>query len=167
MQATISQLLGGHANENMRAALSPILRALGDRLSCQATASAGLVITGASATTTKTGATAFQGVVRGVLVTIAAGVNMPALVGTGTANAFNVFAFYIDAASVVTSAKGLEGTTLGKVVFPVVPEGKTMVGYLIITSTGTFIGGTTALDAAGVTINYVSPVGAFDPTVLL
>jgi hypothetical protein len=165
MQVTISQLLGGHANENMRAALSPILRALGDRLSCQATSSAGLVITGAGSTTAKIGATAFQGVVRGVPVTIAAATNMPALVGGITAGSFNIFCFYIDAASVVTVAKGIEGTTLAKVTFPVVPEGKAMVGYLIVTYASAFTGGTTALDTA--TTNYVSPVGAFDPTVLL
>jgi hypothetical protein len=45
------------------------------------------------------------------------------------------------------------------------PEGKALVGYLIVTHASAFTGGTTALDAA--TTNYVSPVGPFDPSVRL
>jgi hypothetical protein len=165
MQNTITQTLGGMGNETSRIALSPILLAIGDRLSSQATATAGLVIFGASSPLAKTGATAFQGTAQGVPVTIAASTTLPALVGNITAGSFNVFCFFIDRASVVTVVRGIEGTTLAKVTFPQFPQGKVLVGYLIVTSGSTFIGGTTALDAA--TVSFVSPIGAFDPTILM
>lgn len=165
MQNTTSQNLGGVANESVRAALSPTLLALADRMSSQATSTAGLVIFGAASPLAKTGAAAFQGVAQGVPVTIAASTTLPALVGTITAGSFNVFCFFIDRAGVVTVARGIEGTTLAKVTFPQFPQGKALVGYLIVTSGSTFTGGTTALDAA--TVNFVSPVGAFDPTILM
>lgn len=165
MLNTTTQSLGGVSNESTRTALSPLLTALADRLSSQATASAGLVI---STTTTraKTGATPFYGIAQGTSVTIAAGVDMPVLTGFNiSANAFNIIAFYIDRASVVTAAMGIEGTTLAKAVFPQTPQGKAMVGYLIITHSAAFTGGTTALSTA--TTVYVSPLGAIDATVLI
>lgn len=165
MLNTVSATLAGLPGELPRNALSPILRALADRMSSQATATAGLVITAALGTAAKIGATAFQGVANGKPVTIAAGTVLPALVGTGTAGAFNIFAFFVDAAGVVTVAKGVEGSTLAKASFPTFPEGKALIGYLIITSAGAFVGGTTALDTA--TTIYVSPIGAFDPTITL
>ena len=60
---------------------------------------------------------------------------------------------------------GTEGTTLAKVKFPPFPQGKALVGYLIVTYASAFVGGTTALDTA--TTNFVSPVGPFDPSVLV
>lgn len=162
MQDTVSSHLNGLPGELSRKAIRVPLNAIADRMSSQATSSAGLVI---SATTTlaKTGAVAFQGVAKGVPVTIAAGTDMPALVGSITAGSFNVFCFFIDAAGVVTVAMGIEGTTLAKVRFPNFPEGKALVGYLIVTYASAFIGGTTVLSTA--TTNYVSPVGAFDPNI--
>ena len=165
MQNTTSQILAGLANETNRSTLSPILTALADRLSSQATATAGLLV---SVTTTraKTGATPFYGIAQGTPVTIAAGVDMPVLTGLNiSANAFNIIAFYIDRASVVTALLGLEGTTLAKAVFPQTPQGKALVGYLIVTHSAAFVGGTTPLSTA--TTVYVSPVGAIDPTVLI
>ena len=41
---------------------------------------------------------------------------------------------------------------------------KALIGFLLITHSSTFTGGTTALDTA--TTVYVSPIGAFDPTIL-
>lgn len=145
-------------------ALRPLLKALADRMSTQATSTAGLVI---SATTTlaKIGAVAFAGVVKGVPVAIAAGTDMPALVGSITAAYYNVFCFFIDAASTVTVAMGTEGATLAAVKFPPFPENKALVGYLVVTYASTFVGGTTVLSTA--TTVYVSPVGAFDPNILL
>ena len=160
------QQLAGMANESQRYALTPIFRALADRMQSQATASAGLVI---SATTTKAkiGATPFAGIANGVPVAIAAGTDMPALVGSITGGSYNVFCFFIDSASTVTVAMGVEGTTLAKVKFPQFPEGKALVGYLVITLGGVspFIGGTTVLSAA--TTVYVSPIGAIDPSISL
>jgi hypothetical protein len=165
MLNTITQTLSGAANESTRGALSTILLALGDRMSSQATSSAGLVI---SATTTKAkiGATAFTGIAQGVPVTIAAGTDMPVLTGMNiSAGAYNVICFFIDRASTVTAAMGLEGTTLAKAVFPQTPQGKALVGYLVITYASPFVGGTTVLSTA--TTVYVSPVGAIDPTITL
>ena len=166
MLATLSQWLSGITNEGSRNALRTPLRAIADRMSSQATSTAGLVITAtAGKYVPKTGAVAFAGVVQGVPVAIAAGTDMPALVGVITAASYNVFCFFIDRASTVTSAMGTEGTTLAKVKFPEFPEGKALVGYIVVTYASTFTGGSTALDTA--TTVYVSPVGAFDPNINL
>jgi len=45
------------------------------------------------------------------------------------------------------------------------PEKKAIVGYLMITYASAFTGNTTALDTA--TTLYISPVGAFDPSITL
>jgi len=146
--------------------LITLFKALGDRLSSQPLATAGLVIKAGGGVLTKIGATPYYGVANGKLVTIAAATDMPALTGLViTAASFNVACFFVDSASVVTVAFGTEGTTLGKVVFPTFPENKALVGLLIITHSSTFTGGTTALDTA--TTVYVSPVGPCDPTVLI
>lgn len=166
MQDTISQRLAGIAGESQRYALLPLLKALGDRFSSQATTSAGLVITATAGTyTAKVGAVPFAGVVQGTPVAIAAGTDMPTPVGVITAASFNVFCWFIDRAGNLTVAMGIEGTTLAKVKFPSFPEGKTLVGYIVVTYASTFTGGSTALGTA--TTVYVSPVGAFDPTISL
>lgn len=162
---TITRYLQNVADGKDRLALLTVFKALGDRYSSVATTSAGLVIKAGTSTLAKTGATPFQGFANGVPVTIAAATDMPALTGTITANKFNVYCFFIDSASTVTVAQGTEGATLAAVVFPPFPQGKALVGYLIITHSSTFTGGTTALDTA--TTVYVSPVGAFDPAIAL
>lgn len=163
MQDTITQHLNGLAGETQRKAVRVPLKAIGDRMSCVTTSTAGLLIKSGGSALAKTGAVAYQGFAQGIPVTIAASTDMPALVGSITAASFNIFAFFIDQASVVTVAMGIEGTTLAKVKFPAIPEGKTCLGYLIVTYASTFVGGTTALDTA--TTNYVSAMGAFDPTI--
>jgi hypothetical protein len=165
MDATVSQYLAGIPDNTMERALLVPMQAIADRMSSQATSTAGLVIKAGGGVLAKIGAVAFQGVANGKPVAIAASTDMPALVGSITAASFNVFCFFIDSASVVTVAMGKEGTTLQKVTFPPFPVGKALVGYLIVTYASTFVGGTTPLDTA--TTNYVSPVGAFDPTILL
>lgn len=153
-------------NDNLdKRALRPLLNALADRMSSQATSSAGLAISAGGSTLAKIGATPFAGVAAGVPVAIAAGTNMPALSGTISAGKYNVFCFYIDSASVVTALMGTEGATLANVVFPQPPVGKALVGYLVVTYASAFTGGTTPLDTA--TTVYVSPVGAFDATITI
>jgi hypothetical protein len=162
---TFSSILGGVSNALTKDALSKILRPLVDRFSSQATSTAGLVIS-TTTTTSKIGAVAFAGVANGVPVAIAAGTDMPALTGLNiTAGSYNVFCYFIDSASVVTVKMGIEGTTLAKVKFPQFPEGKALVGYLVVTYASAFTGGTTVLSTA--TTVYVSPVGAIDPTYVL
>lgn len=162
---TINRFLSGLAAVRDRAALQTILSALGDRMSSQATSTAGLVIKAGGSTLAKTGAAAFAGVAGGVPVAIAGATDMPALTGISIgAGKYNVVCFFIDAASVVTALQGTEGATLKDVRFPQFPVGKALVGYLVITYASAFTGGTTPLDTA--TTVYVSPVGAFDPTIL-
>ena len=165
MLNTVSQYLAGMAAERDRKALRPILNAIADRMASQALTSAGLVI---SATTTlaKTGAAIFYAVADGKHVSIAAGTDMPALTGLNiTAGKFNVAVFYIDSAGTVTVGFGTEGATAAAVKFPQTPEKKAIVGYLMITYASAFTGGTTVLSTA--TTLYISPVGAFDPSITL
>lgn len=165
MKNTITQWLAGFSAAKDREAVRPVLNAIGDRCSSCATSSAGLVIKAGGSALAKTGSAAFAGVANGIPVAIAGSTDMPALVGTITANSFNVFCFFIDSASAVTVAMGTEGTTLAGVRFPQFPQGKALVGYLVVTHSSTFTGGTTPLDTA--TTVYVSPVGAFDPSVVI
>lgn len=168
MQSNLFQRLANMRDGNDKDALRPVLSAIVDRFSSQATATAGLVIKAGGGVLAKTGATAFQGVAGGVPVTIAASTDMPALTGINiTAAKYNVVCFFIDSASVVTAVAGTEGATLAAVKFPDFADqrNKALVGYLIITYASAFTGGTTPLDTA--TTVYVSPVGAFDPTLLV
>lgn len=172
MQNTVTQQLAAVAAGKDREALRPVLNALADRLSSQSLATAGLVITATSGKKVpKVGAAAYYGIANGRLVTKAAATDMPALSGTVTNAKFNVFCFYIDSAGTLTSAMGTEGATLAAVKFPQTPEGKAIVGFIVInpTGTGNFVGDTTALDDGTVVPNtaYISPVGAFDPRVAL
>ena len=134
----------------------------------QVLASAGLVITATTGLKVpKTGASDFYAQVGGALVKIAAGTDMPALSGSVAHGAFNVFAFTVDNTGTVTSAMGTPGAALGAVAFPAVPANAAVVGYVVInpTGTGSFVGGTTALNDATVVPNavYLSPMGSVNP----
>lgn len=124
--------------------------------------SAGLAIKTSSSALAKS-ANAVYANVGGTLVTKAAG-DMPALSGTVTADAFNVFSFFIDAAGTLTTVMGTEGATLAEVVMPRSTSERALVGFVVInpTGTGNFVGGTTALDDGTVVPNavYVNNVGA-------
>lgn len=166
MLDTITRFLAGFSNAKDAYFLSRVFNALGDRYSSQPLVSAGLVINAGGATFPKIGAADFYAVANGVLVKVAAGTALPALTGiTITAAFFNVVCFFVDSAGTLTALAGTQAATLGGVVFPQFPAKKALIGFLIITNASTFTGGTTALDAA--TTVYVSPLGAFDPTVLL
>lgn len=165
MKNTIAQYIQGVAANQTRDALQLLLNYVSKSINTAALASAGLVIKAAAGVLAKTGATPFYATVAGRLVTIAAATDMPALTGlTIAANRFNVACFFIDNASVVTVAFGTEGGAIGSVIFPDFPLGKALVGFLLITHSATFTGNTTPLDTA--TTVYLSPVGAFDPTIL-
>ncbi len=165
MQSTILQNLAILSAERDKQGLRPVLEALASQHNTQALTSAGLVIKAGGGTLAKTGSSAFYATVAGRLLTIAGSTDMPALTGlTITANAYNVACFFVNAAGTTSVKFGTEGAALGVVKFPDFPLDKALVGFLIITHSATFTGGTTALDTA--TTVYVSPVGAFDPTVL-
>jgi hypothetical protein len=167
MKDTLTRYLAPLANQPGKAELAVALKAMADRLSSQPLRAAGLEIAAGGSALAQIGSTStYYGIADGVLVTKAAGTDMPALTGlTITANSYNVACFFIDSAGTVTALFGTEGTTLARVKFPEFPEKKALVGFLIITHSSTFTGGTTPLDTA--TTVYVSPVGAFDPNVLL
>lgn len=165
MQDTIIRWLEGIASQKDRYSLQNLLWPIGDRLSSQPLNTAGLTIKAGGSTLAKTGATDFYAVANGVLVKISASTDMPALTGiTIAATKFNVVCFVVDSAGVVTALSGTQGAALGNVVFPQLPKNKALVGFLIITYASTFTGGTTALDTA--TTVYISPLGAFDATIL-
>jgi hypothetical protein len=165
MQDTITRYLEGIVDGPGRQSMRTILTPIADRLSTTPLNSSGLVINGAGNAAAKTGASDFYASVTGDLVKIASGTAMPALVGSITATKFNVFCFYVDSAGTTTVAMGTEGAALANVVFPNFPQGKALIGFIIVTYASTFVGGTTALDTA--TTVYVSPSGPFDPTVLV
>lgn len=133
--------------------------------------SGALAIHGAASALAKIGSTIYATPLNAsgvpVLVTKAT-TDMAALSGTVTNAKFNVYCFFIDSAGTLTSAMGTEGATLGAVVFPAFDPSKVCIGFVIInpTGAGNFVGGTTALDDAGVVPNavYVNTVGAFNPT---
>lgn len=166
MLDTMTRYLEGLKNTQFRRAVRVPLFYLADRYSSQPLTSAGLVIKAGASALAKTGAADFYATAQGVLVKIAASTDMPALTGINAgAGAFTVACFFIDAAGVVTVAGGTPGATLGAVGWPQFPAGKALVGFLIITNAGAFTGGTTALDTA--TTVFVSPLGPWDPTVLV
>jgi hypothetical protein len=80
-----------------------------------------------------------------------------ALSGTVTNAKFNVFVLSVNASGTVTATMGTEGAAIGSVVFPAVPEGQAVIGFVIInpTGTGNFVGGTTELGDATVAPNAV------------
>lgn len=148
-------------------AMLRLLQPLFERLRTCTLSTAGLVIKGAGSALVKTGAAITHYIVKGDMRSIAAGTDMPALSGTVTNAAFNVYVFLADSSGTVTSAMGTEGASIDKVVWPATPTNKAIIGYITVnpTGTGNFVGGTTPLDDATVVPNvkYISPVGVFDP----
>jgi hypothetical protein len=172
MDSSITQILqAGIASERDRQPLRTIFGAVAHCISAQSLTSAGLVIKAGASPIVKTGASTYYAVARGILVSKAAATDMPALVGTIANGTFNVFGFYIDLNGVVTSGMGTAGASLGRVKFPPLPPSQAMIGFIIInpTGTGSFVGGTTALDDATVAPNtaYISTLGQFDTTILV
>lgn len=132
--------------------------------------SAALAIKAGASAIVKAGA-AFRTMINGSVVVTAINTDMPALVGTVAADAFNVFAFFINSAGTLRTAMGTAGATASAVVFPAKVAGEALIGYVSINPTGTgdFVGGTTALDDATVvpTAVYVNNVGPMIPALAL
>jgi len=167
---TIATSAASFHDTAQKVALINLFNALYDRMSSQSLTSAGLVIGTVSKKVPKTGAN-WVGVANGVLVYKASGTAMPALSGTVAATQFNVFAFFVDSAGTVTSAMGTAGATLDLVVFPPLPAGKALLGFITVnpTTAQTFTGGSTDLDDVTVipATKYYNVVGAFDPTMTI
>jgi len=79
------------------------------------------------------------------------------LSGSVAADLFNVYVLSMTAGGTVTATMGTAGATLAGVVFPTLPDGSVMIGFVIVnpTGTGNFVGGTTELDDGTVTPNAV------------
>lgn len=166
MLDTVTRYLEGVTETKWRWALRRIVSPVADRLSSQPLTAAGLVINGGGALYPKIGATPFFAVATGVLVTLAAGTALPPPTGINTAaGGFNVACYFVNSAGTVSVLGGTPAPTVGGVKWPQFPTGSALIGFLVIGGPGAFLGGTTPLDTA--TTVYVSPMGAFDPTVLV
>jgi len=163
MLDTMTRYLMGIPDQTSRNTLRFVLTPAIDRLSSQALTSSGLAINGAGAAFAKTGAAAFFATAGGKLVTLAPGTAMPPLTGVVIpAGSFGIVCFFVDSGGNLTAAGGTPAAALSGATWPAFPRGEALVGALVITGGSTFIGGTTALDAA--TTVYLAPSGAFDPT---
>ena len=101
----------------------------------------------------------FVALVGNVAVGKAANTDMAALVGTVADTKSALFPFYIDASNVLTTgAKTADAANANAalLLLPAVPAGLCQIGYIIVTnaSGAPFVGGTTALDATGITVTY-------------
>lgn len=165
MQNTIAQeLSGSFGDTRQREALRRMLSAIADRLASCNSKAGGLAIKAGGGVLAKT-VNAITYVAGGKHVPLAAG-DMPALTGLSIgAGKYNVAVFYGDNAGALTVGFGTEGATAAAVKFPTPPEGKAILGYLLITYASAFTGNTTPLDTA--TTVYVDVVGPFDPSINL
>lgn len=130
--------------------------------------SAGLAIKAGSGVLVKA-VNACVAVVNGVPVAIAANTDMAALVGTIAgvgSNDFALWPFYTDGAGTLTTgAMTTPAASLAAAaaLLPATPAAKTLIGFIIVqnaqSANADFVGGTTALDAAGVTVTYFNAIG--------
>ncbi len=120
----------------------------------------------------KTGATVTHYMIKGKSGQILAGVDLPAFVGTVTADMFNVFVYTVNSAGTTALTMGTEAATEAAVKWPSINPEHAILAFIKVNPTGTgpFIGGSTALDSATVfttpaaDLLYVSCVGMSFPT---
>lgn len=124
--------------------------------------SPGLAIHGSASPVVKS-VGAVVATVGGVAVGLAAG-DLSALVGTLPTTKSALWAFYVNAAGVVSTSpmsavQTSHALAIGQL--PAVPVGQAMIGFIIVdNATGSnFVGGTTALDAASLTVTYFNAPG--------
>lgn len=165
MAKTISNSVGGLSDTGVRTALGKLQTAVVDQL----LNTGGLVIGSSSKAKPKIANTIYA-LIDGVLVKKTTA-EITLTTANNVANAkFNVIVLCLKADGTVSPRSGTEGATIDKVVFPAIPSGEVVVGFVIINPTGTggFVGGTTELDDATVVPNavYVNTVGTFNPNVL-
>ena len=134
--------------------LSGLFDKLQRPLTAQVLNSAGLTIGSSSKPKAKIANTTYA-LIEGVLV--AKTTAEIVLSGTVAADLFNVYVLSMNAAGTVAATMGTAGATLAGVVFPTLPDGSAMIGFVIVNPTGTgdFVGGTTDLDDGTVVPNAV------------
>lgn len=164
MAKTITTSNGGLSDASMRAALTKLQTAAYDLC----LNSAGIVIGSSSKAKPKIANTTYA-VIDGVLVKKTTA-EVTLTTANNVANAkFNVHVLCMDAAGTVTPINGTEAATIGAIVWPTIPTGSVVIGFVIVNPTGTggFVGGTTEYDDATVVPNAVffsTPYG-FNPNV--
>jgi hypothetical protein len=169
MMHNLTRKLAEFSDRAAAYALHILLEPIFNRFKSVTLNSAGLVIKAGSSALAKTGSSVTHYIANGIKGRIAASTDMPALTGINVANGkFNVIIFSVDSTGTVRVRAGTEGSTEAAIKWPPLDQKRAIIGFLIInpTGSGTFTGGTTALDDATVIPNvaYISPVGAFDPT---
>jgi hypothetical protein len=119
-----------------------------------------LAITAASGKTGKTLST-FTALVKGEVVTVAAETSLAAIAGTLATTKYALWSFYVDVDGTLTTAtKTADQTTAAAALAAkaTVPANKCEIGWLIVhnaqAASASFVGGTTALDATGVTATF-------------
>lgn len=155
----VNQMCDKRDARNMYLLLEPLYQ----RLRSVALSNAGLEI---SVTTTQVrNGNLFHYIAEGIKRRITADTDLPELEGTVANTKFNVFVFTVDKAGELYVQMGGEGDTEATIVWPALDQTRAIIGMIIINPTsGNFVGGTTALNAAGLNVDYISPVGVFEPT---
>ena len=117
--------------------------------------SGGLAIHGTSSALAKFANTLWY-MADGVLCTKATA-DCAALSGTVTNGKYNVFVFTVQADGTLSTHMGTEASAATGIVFPTIPDGEVVIGFVEIhpSGTGDFVGGTTNLDDATVVPNAV------------
>lgn len=165
MAKTITTSVGGLADAGVRAALLK-LQTLGVDLCLN---SAGIVIGSSSKAKPKIANTTYA-LIDGVLVKKTTA-EVTLTTANNVANAkFNVHVLTMAADGTVTPRNGTEASTIGGIVWPTIPSGEVVIGFVLVNPTGTggFVGGTTEYDDATVVPNAVffsTPYG-FNPNAL-
>lgn len=127
-----------------------------------------LVIKAGSSAVVKS-SSAIAALVAGSYVTKAADTDMSALAGTLATAKAALWEFYIDSSGTLsTSTKTADAANAAAALAlrPTRPSNKLSLGYIIVAnaSGSNFVGGTTALDATGVTVTYVSADAVLEMT---
>lgn len=167
---SLSQTLAAMPDKTAALALSNLLNPLFQRMeSCMLT-TAGLVVKAGASPLAKTGAAITHYIATGIKGRIAASTDMPALTGLNVANArWNAIVFTVNKLGVIRAQIGKQDAlSEAGIRWPELDQGSAIIGMLIINpTTGSFTGGTTALDDVNMNIQFISPIGAFDPTIKL
>ena len=164
----LSQRLQAITDKSLAYNLRLLLEPLFSRTRSCMLSTAGLVIKVGGSTLAKTGAITAHYIADGVKGRILSSTDMPALTGLNIANGkWNVIVFTIDKAGTVRAQIGKkDATTEAGIQWPELDQRRAIIGMIVINAaTGAFTGGTTPLDDATLAVQYISPIGSFDPSV--
>lgn len=170
----LSQRLQAITDKSLAYNLRLLLEPLFSRTRSCMLSTAGLVIKVGGSTLAKTGAITVHYIADGVKGRILSSTDMPALTGLNIANGkWNVIVFTVDKAGTVRAqigkkdpATGTDPATEAGIRWPELDQRRAIVGMIVINAaTGAFTGGTTPLDDATLAVQYISPIGSFDPSV--